>query len=202
MVINRKKLTSIADTSLAKQKLLNLIKSTKNNTIIIPYRIPGEYFGWGGNGIYGNRGMLLMQAFTISGDAGYYNAAISSLYYLLGRNATTYCFVTGMGSNSPKNPHHRISSSDGITEPVPGILVGGPNPGNLDDNCGASQYPSTLPARAYLDQRCSYTTNEFAINWYAPIAFLSGAIQYEYLKNFTNPFPSYLIVSTEKINLP
>lgn len=202
LVVNRKKLTPVADTSLAKQKLINLIKSTKNNTIATAYRIPGEYFGWGGNGIYANRGMLLMQAFTVTGDPGYFNAGVSTLDYLLGKNATTYCFVTGTGSKSPMNPHHRISSSDGNTDPVPGMLVGGPNPGNLDDDCGASQYPSTLPARAYLDQRCSYTTNEVAINWYAPIAFLSGAIQYEYLKNFTDSFPSYIIVSAEKINLP
>jgi hypothetical protein len=34
-----------------------------------------------------------------------------------------------------------------------------------------------------LDKQCSYSTNEIAINWNAPMAFLAGAVQYEYLKD-------------------
>ena len=30
-----------------------------------------------------------------------------TLNYLLGQNATGYCFVTGFGTTSPKHPHHR-----------------------------------------------------------------------------------------------
>lgn len=202
LLVNRKNLTSVADTNLAKQKLLGLIKPTKNNTINTPYRIPGEYFGWGGNAIYGNRGMLLMQAYSISKDAGYFNAAVSTLDYLLGRNATSYCFVTGQGAKSPKHIHHRISTSDAVADPVPGLLAGGPNPGNVDKDCGASQYPSLLPAKAYLDQTCSYTTNEIAINWSAPLVFLAGGIQAAYLTNFEESMASYLILSVTSINLP
>jgi hypothetical protein len=38
-------------------------------------------------------------------------------------------------------------------------------------------YPSRLPARSYLDEVCSYTTSEVAINWNAPLAYVSGALQ-------------------------
>ena len=31
----------------------------------------------------------------------------------------------------------------------------------------------------YLDQECSYSTNEIAINWSAPLAFMVAAIQIE-----------------------
>jgi len=174
IIINRKSLTAEADTTLAKSKLVDLIAGAKNNTVISPYRIPGDFFYWGGNSGYGNRGMILMQAYKLTGDAGYFNAALSTLDYLLGRNATSYCFVTGTGTKRPMNIHHRVSGSDGITEPVPGFLVGGPNSGNVDDDCGASAYPSTLPAKAYLDMTCSYSTNEVAINWNAPLAFVAG----------------------------
>jgi endoglucanase len=202
LLVNRNNLTSLADTFLAKQKLLDVVEISKNNTVTTPYRIPGEFFGWGGNGIYANHGMLLMQAFKISKDAGYFNAAVATLDYLLGKNATTYCFVTGQGSKSPRYPHHRISNADGISDPVPGLLVGGPNPGNVNDDCGASAYPSLLPAKAYVDASCSYTTNEVAINWYAPIAFLIAGIQCEYLENFTEVMPLYMMTSATAINFP
>lgn len=200
LLVNRKNLTPLADTSYAKQKLLDLIEISKNNTVKTPYRIPGEFFGWGGNGIYANHGMLLLQAFKITQDAGYFNAAIATLDYLLGKNATTYCFVTGQGSKSPLHPHHRISSADGIPDPVPGLLAGGPNPGNVNDDCGETIYPSLLPARAYVDASCSYTTNEIAINWAAPIAFLIAGIQHEYSVNYSADMPQYMMISETTIN--
>ncbi|MES1195988.1 MAG: glycoside hydrolase family 9 protein, partial [Steroidobacter sp.] len=38
-------------------------------------------------------------------------------------------------------------------------------------------YPSRLPSKSYLDDVCSYTTNEIAINWNAPLVYVSGALQ-------------------------
>ena len=43
------------------------------------------------------------------------------------------------------HPHHRPSEADGIDDPVPGLLSGGPNPG-MQDKC---QYPSAEPELAY-----------------------------------------------------
>lgn len=202
LLVNKNKLTAIADTTLAKQKLLSLIKSSKSNTISTPYRIPGECFGWGGNGIYANKGMLLLQAYRLSNDAGYYNAALATFDYLLGKNATTYCFVTGAGSKSPMHIHHRISNSDGIADPIPGLMAGGPNPGDVETDCGAAAYPSLLPAKAYNDASCSYTTNEVAINWNSPMVFLAGGIQSEYLNKFIENKPTFISASTNAINFP
>lgn len=50
--------------------------------------------------------------------------------YILGKNATGYCYVTGFGMKSPLYPHHRLSASDDIEAPLPGFLVGGPNLAN------------------------------------------------------------------------
>ncbi|MBN1416934.1 MAG: glycoside hydrolase family 9 protein [Bacteroidales bacterium] len=202
LVVNRKSLTAEADTVLAQSKLIDLIVGARNNTVTSPYRIPGDYFYWGGNGAYANRGMILMQAFKLTEDVSYFNAAVSTLDYLLGRNATQYCFVTGIGTKHPMHIHHRISGSDGIAEPIPGFIAGGPNPGNVSDDCGASSYPSLLPAKAYADLLCSYSTNEVAINWNAPLAFLAGAVQYEYLENFVDSMPVYFIISSNDITFP
>jgi endoglucanase len=130
-------------------------------------------FVWGSNAVAANQGMLLIQVYRLTGDRKYLDNAMSNLDYLLGRNATGYSFVTGFGSKTPMHPHHRPSEADGIEDPIPGLLVGGPNPGR-QDGC---DYPSLLPDEAYVDSVCSYASNEVAINWNAPIIYLSGAIE-------------------------
>lgn len=130
-------------------------------------------FNWGSNSNAANQGVLLIKAYLISGDKKYINYALSNVDYILGRNATGYCFITGLGSKSPMNPHHRPSIADGIIEPVPGLLVGGPNPG-MQDKCA---YQFKEPETAYTDQSCSYASNEIAINWNAPLVYLTNAIE-------------------------
>jgi endoglucanase len=130
-------------------------------------------FNWGSNSNAANQGILLVKAYLISGDKKYLNHALSNVDYILGRNATGYCFVTSLGSKSPMNPHHRQSISDGILEPIPGLLVGGSNPG-MQDKC---VYQFTEPETAYTDQACSYASNEIAINWNAPLVYLTNAVE-------------------------
>tara|TARA_R100000479_G_scaffold55127_3_gene26153 strand:- start:64 stop:312 length:249 start_codon:yes stop_codon:yes gene_type:complete len=75
------------------------------------------------------------------------------------------------------NIHHRPSEADGIEEPVPGLVSGGPNPRNMNQDCGEEMYPSKLPALAFLDNWCSYSTNEITINWNAPAVFLFSGLE-------------------------
>jgi endoglucanase len=71
------------------------------------------------------------------------------------------------------HPHHRISAADGIAAPFPGLLVGGPNPGQQDKNNMRSAYPSNVPDASYVADDTSYASNEIAINWNASlVAFL------------------------------
>ncbi|RYY53487.1 MAG: cellulase, partial [Chitinophagaceae bacterium] len=130
-------------------------------------------FIWGSNAVAANQGILLVNVYRMTGDRRYLDGAISNLDYLLGRNATGYSFVTGIGSKTPMFPHHRPSVADRVEEPVPGLLVGGPNPGR-QDKC---DYAETDPETAYSDVSCSYASNEIAINWNAPIVYLANAIQ-------------------------
>ncbi len=130
-------------------------------------------YTWGSNAEAANQGVALLQAYRLSGERLYLTAALTNLDYLLGRNATGYCFLTGGSSRSPQHPHHRPSEADGVPAPVPGLLVGGPNPGR-QDNC---TYPSALPPLTYTDAVCSYASNEIAINWNAPLVYLVAAIE-------------------------
>ena len=130
-------------------------------------------FVWGSNAVAGNQGILLINAYFLTGERKYILGAMGNLDYLLGRNATGYCFVTGFGTKSPMHPHHRPSIADGIDEPVPGLLVGGPNPGR-QDKC---KYPFTDPETSYVDSDCAYASNEIAINWNAPMVYLVNAME-------------------------
>lgn len=133
----------------------------------------GSDFGWGSNSGAANQAIALIYGYRLTGERHYLELALANLDYLLGRNATAYSFVTGQGDKTPLFPHHRQSEADGISDPVPGLLVGGPAPGQ-EDGCN---YPSNFQAESYLDDVCSYTTNEIAINWNAAFAYLVTAIE-------------------------
>ena len=140
------------------------------------YTVMGESktdFIWGSNAVAANQGMLLVNAWLQRHDQKYLDAALGNLDYLLGRNATGYCFVTGEGSHPPMHPHHRQSVADGIVAPVPGLMAGGPNPGRQD----RQRYVDVEPETAYLDMDQAYASNEIAINWNAPLVYLAGAME-------------------------
>lgn len=130
-------------------------------------------FNWGSNSDAANQGIALINAYLITKDKKYIDAALTNMDYLLGRNATSYSFVTGIGSKSTMRPHHRPSISDGIEDPVPGLLAGGPNPGTQDH----AYYEYTEPEIAYSDTDASYASNEIAINWNSPAMYLFNAIE-------------------------
>jgi endoglucanase len=154
-----------------------------------PYRTPmgheADDFMWGSNSEAANQAMLLLQAVREGGKYRdqYRAAALANLDYLLGRNATGYSFVTGHGDRTPRHIHHRPSEADTVEAPVPGLLAGGPNPGQQDaEHCHEEgvTYPSDRPARSYVDALCSYASNEVTINWNAPLVYVAAVLEAEY----------------------
>ncbi|HEY1872466.1 MAG TPA: glycoside hydrolase family 9 protein [Chitinophagaceae bacterium] len=127
----------------------------------------------GSNFIAANQGILLVNAYLLTGDRKYIDGAMSNLDYLLGRNATGFCFITGFGTQSPMHPHCH-STYDTTSAPVPGLLVGGPNIGKLD-KCRYSS--SSGPETSYTDSECAEASNEIALNWNAAMAYLVNAIE-------------------------
>lgn len=126
-----------------------------------------EDFIWASNSEMGaGRGIMLMYQYALTKDSKYRDAAMSTLDYIFGRNATGYCFVTGFGTQRVMHPHQRLSSADGITGPLPGFLIGGPNRGQQDKE-HVPPYPSSIPDESYMDHEGSYASNEVAINWNA-----------------------------------
>lgn len=141
--------------------------------------ITNDDFYWGSNSVVANKGMVLIHAYLISKEQKYLDAAQGILDYLLGRNPLGLSFLTGSGVNQVWDPHHRPSKADTVKAPVPGMLVGGPNKDASDiSSCKNFDYRDTLaPAKSYYDNNCSFASNEVAINWNAPFAYLAGSLQ-------------------------
>jgi endoglucanase len=148
----------------------NLVAKSESS----PYKVSLDFFKWGSNSDVVNLAVLKLVAFKISSDKKYIASVQGDVDYILGRNATGYCFVTGFGGKQVMKIHHRPSGADGIAEPYPGFLAGGPNTIVLTD-CPEIKR-STFPAKSYSDAECSYSTNEVAINWNAPLFFVMGAM--------------------------
>ncbi|MCR4953101.1 MAG: glycoside hydrolase family 9 protein [Treponema sp.] len=131
-----------------------------------------KYF-WGCNGHMADEGHLLLLAYDLTGRKEFYEAAKKQFDYILGCNQLDFCFVTGFGTNSPKNPHHRPSGAVG--KPMPGMLAGGSCEGLYDHV--AKEYLQGKPsACCYIDMEGSYSTNEVAIYWNSPLVYLTARV--------------------------
>ncbi len=93
--------------------------------------------------------------------------------YLLGVNPMDISYVTGLGERSVMNPHHRPSAADGITEPVPGLVAGGPC-SYLVDEIAEKLCKGNPPAKCYVDDELSFSTNEIDIYWNSPAVFVAA----------------------------
>jgi len=129
----------------------------------------GSDYSWGSNMTVANNGRILLDAYSVTGEEEYAEAAKDQLDYLLGRNTLSMCFVTGFGSLSPVHVHHRPSMATGYV--FPGMLVGGPDSNGEDPltKVTMKDYP---PAKYYVDSDQSFSTNEVTIYWNSPFLYL------------------------------
>jgi endoglucanase len=131
---------------------------------------------WGSNAVAANYGMQLLVANAFHADAKYVDAARDNLHYLLGRNTFSLSWVTQVGENPFRHPHHRPSGADTNSEPWPGLLSGGPNRARQDNAMKTKLAQDVPPAKMYLDDQDAYAANEVAINWNAPLVFLIAGV--------------------------
>ena len=97
--------------------------------------------------------------------------------YLLGQNACAYCFVTGYGTLTPENPHHRPSVANG--EAMKGMVIGGPDSNfaaNGNDSVATRNCTGYAPAHCYIDNNNSWSTNEITIYWNSPVIYLAVSV--------------------------
>ncbi len=151
-------------------------------------------FPWGSNSILAHMGIHLLYAWHLTADSSYLRGADAAMDHLMGRNPLGLCNVTGFGSKSPLKVHHRISGGDDVEAPVPGLIAGGPYGGGDDtpwsdkESWKCKEYRvSGKVALDWVDDQCSYATNEIAINWNASAGHLATALSALHQTEFHPP---------------
>jgi len=131
-----------------------------------------EEYKWGSNMNVMNHAMILILSSKFFDQMELESYIVRHWDYLLGCNATDYCYVTGYGSKPVMFPHHRPSVGDGVEAPVPGMVAGGPNIG-LQDSVAVEYLQGEHPACCFIDHKDSYSTNEMTIYWNSPAVFVA-----------------------------
>ena len=130
-----------------------------------------EYY-WGSNSVGLAYAHDLLQAYELTGKPEYKEGAYDQLHFILGRNPFNLSQITGVGSRAVEHPYHQLSELDDTKEPVPGMLVGGPNNYLLLNDREISPFP----AYNYEDSFNNYLVNEVAINFTAIFAYVSSSL--------------------------
>ncbi len=156
-----------------RKTILNALRSYANYLLIrissSGYRCaltPDEYF-WGSNSIDLGFAFDLINAYKFTNEKKFLEGALEQLHYILGRNTFGISFVTGVGFNPVRYPYHQFSMIKTPGDPVPGMVVGGPNKFSHINGKIISNYPGSC----YEDNEKNYYVNEPAINYTAPLVF-------------------------------
>jgi endoglucanase len=128
---------------------------------------------WGSSMILMNQSIQLIIAQRLFKTSSYCHIIQQNWDYLFGRNPMDISYVTGLGEQSIKNPHHRPSASEGILEPVPGLVSGGPCAA-LVDEIVQEKCQGNPPAKCFADHTESYSTNEIDIYWNSPALYVGA----------------------------
>lgn len=86
-----------------------------------------------GTDVMTNDAKVLLYAYHLTNDPKYKQAALYNIDYMLGGNPTSMSWTTGIGYVYPIPIHHRVSTEDGIRDPVPGIAIYGPTESHLNN---------------------------------------------------------------------
>jgi len=141
------------------------------------YRLPlaGSDYGWGSNSTLLNRAIVLGVAWQITRKPLYRDAVVDVADYVFGRNALDRSFVTGFGTRTMHHPHHRFwakAADARYPAPPPGVLSGGPNDGARRDD--ELLKGTCVGQTCWRDDWRAFTMNEVAINWNAPLVWVTA----------------------------
>ena len=103
----------------------------------------------------------------------YKNAAAELFQYILGRNPSGISYITGVGENFPMRPAHAESIS-AQSAPVPGMIVNGANMERSDEFSKWRLSARTPPAKCYIDNECSTSTNSPSVAFSASAVMASA----------------------------
>ncbi|MDP8914851.1 MAG: glycoside hydrolase family 9 protein, partial [Pseudomonadota bacterium] len=142
----------------------------------IPYA-PAAGYPWGSNSSILNRAIVLALAHDFTGERRYRDGVVDAMDYILGRNPLDQSYVSGYGARPMLNPHHRFwarQADPKFPPPPPGALSGGPNSTSMSDDVARPLKGTCAPQKCYRDHVDAFSLNEVAINWNAPLVWVSS----------------------------
>ena len=151
-----------------------------------PYRIswdPTKNVGlaWGANAMT-NPAVFLILAYTITKDQKYLDAAVADADYMLGANPMGMSWSTGIGYVYPVKNHYRFNDYNAWLDPVPGILIYGPNELSLSDFTGI-WYPKDADGNVH-----NFLSAKMLLNGTANIPILRRWVPHNYFSVGQNEF--------------
>ncbi|MDT7788749.1 MAG: endoglucanase, partial [Pseudonocardiales bacterium] len=152
------------------------VRDLKSQGYPNPSKPSDGLYAWGSTSSTTNAAMIMATAYDLSLKREYSDAVLESMDYLLGRNGLNQSFISGYGERASKNQHHRHWAHEvdpKLPNPPPGALAGGPNSG-LQDPVAQQNLPGCAPAKCYIDELGSWSTNEVAINWNSSLAWIAA----------------------------
>ncbi|HEY0026752.1 MAG TPA: glycoside hydrolase family 9 protein [Allosphingosinicella sp.] len=141
----------------------------------LPYAT--QSWPWGSTSSILNRAMVLAVAHDFTGQKRYRDGVVNAMDFLLGRNPLDRSFVTGYGARPMRNPHHRFWARQldaKFPPPPPGAISGGPNNSSLGKDAAAKIGGPCAPQTCWVDDIHEFTVNEVAVNWNAPLVWVSA----------------------------
>ena len=150
----------------------------------IAYNDSDKGFQWGSNSFVADNAVVEGYAYLLTGDEKYLDGAVDAMGYLLGRNPNDISYVTGYGTYTAENPHHRYWANQidtSFPKAPDGVLVGGPNSGMQDPWVRGSGWKKgeIAPEKCYLDHIEAWSVNECTINWNASLSWLAAFVTVE-----------------------
>ena len=154
----------------AKSQILSLVARFQKTATASAYQYSLNYqdFYWASNKEGLVRGMAMWGAAYLQAGGNLKQLALAQLHFILGLNPLSKCFVSGVGANPVRKPHHRWCSALG--KPIPGFLAGGPN-----QQSESGIEPIGKGPFSYADEEGSYSSNEPAIDYNAALVFMAAA---------------------------
>jgi endoglucanase len=152
------------------------VRDLKSQGYPNPSKPSDGLYAWGSTSSTTNAAMIMATAYDLSLKREYSDAVLESMDYLLGRNGLNQSFISGYGERASKNQHHRHWAHEvdpKLPNPPAGALAGGPNSG-LQDPVAQQNLPGCAPAKCYIDELGSWSTNEVAINWNSSLAWIAA----------------------------
>jgi endoglucanase len=134
------------------------------------YRIANPRFVWGSNKMTVEEGVLMCMAYSLTQREPLLASARDQLHYVLGRNHFATSFVSGVGDHAVRNVTHIFAEAANLQ--LPGLFVGGPNEAEQ-----ANIAPRHRGALSWIDDRRSYATNEYAIDYNASLIGLLAMLE-------------------------